>query len=116
MRGSSRRWQRTSSGSKAIGQRRGGLAAKERTTSGSARGFLAVDGSAHGRLQLDGDAAAHEEAAKASGGVLIGARRLEQKSEQRLAWSGKRRKQPLLLDEGLQRIRADGNRCTWGGK
>jgi hypothetical protein len=30
------------------------------------------------------------------------------RSEQRLAWSEKRRKQPLLLDEGLQRIRATG--------
>jgi hypothetical protein len=79
-----------------------------------------VDGSAHGWLQLDGDAAVHEEAAEASGGVLVGARRLEQRSEQRLAWSGKRRKQPLLLDEGLQRIRAGinrhtlGSKCTWG--
>jgi hypothetical protein len=39
-----------------------------------------------------------------------------QRSEQRLAWSEKRRKQPLLLDEGLQCIRAGGNRRTWGGK
>jgi hypothetical protein len=58
----------------------------------------------------------HEEATEASGGVLIGTRLLEQSSKQRLAWSGKRRKQPLLLDEGLQRIREGRNRCTWGSK
>jgi hypothetical protein len=116
MRGSSGRWQRTSSGSKAVGQCRGGLAAKERMAPGSTRGFLTVDGSAHGRFQLDGDAAVHEAVTEASGGVLIGARRLEQRCEQRLAWSGKWRKQPLLLDEGLQRIRAGGNRRTWGDK
>jgi hypothetical protein len=58
----------------------------------------------------------HKEATEASGGVLVGGQRLEQQSEQRLAWSGKRRKQPLLLDEGLQRIRAGGNWRTWGGK
>jgi hypothetical protein len=40
-----------------------------------------MDGSAHRRLQLDGEAAAHEEAAEASSGVLIDARRLEQRSE-----------------------------------
>jgi hypothetical protein len=79
MRASSGRWQRTGSGSKAVGQCRGGLAAKERTAPGSAQGFLAVDGSAHGWLQLDGDTAAHEEAVEASSGVLIDAWRLEQR-------------------------------------
>jgi hypothetical protein len=68
-------------GSKAVGWRRGGLAAKERMVPSSARGFLAVDGSTRGWVQLDGDAVVHEEAAEASGGVLIGARCLEQISE-----------------------------------
>jgi hypothetical protein len=36
MRASSGRWQRTGSGSKAVGQRRGGLAAKKRMAPGSA--------------------------------------------------------------------------------
>jgi hypothetical protein len=109
MRASSGRWQSTGSGSKAVDRHRGSLAVKDRTTSGSAWGFLKVDGSARERLQLDGDTAVHEEAVEASGRVLVGARHLELRSEQRLTWSGKRRKQPLLLDEGLQRIRAGGN-------
>jgi hypothetical protein len=101
MRVSSGMWQRTGSVLKVVSQRRRGLVVKERMVSGSARGFLAVDGSARGQLQLDGDAVVHKEATKASSEVLIGAWRLEQRSEKRLAWSGMRRKQPLLLDEGL---------------
>jgi hypothetical protein len=46
--------------------------------------------------------------------MVLGARRLSaygsstRRSEHRLTWSGKRRKQPLLLDEGLQWIRETG--------
>jgi hypothetical protein len=36
-----------------------------------------------------------------------------QRSEQRRAWSETRRKQPLLLYEGLKQIRAGENRHTW---
>jgi hypothetical protein len=43
MRASSGRWQRTGSGSKVVGRRRGGLAVKERTASCSVWGFLAAD-------------------------------------------------------------------------